>query len=110
MLARAGFSCLAVIFGLWVPHGKADDRAGAEPRQGKYHDEAADGSVRLGMTAARVVELLGKPSRVSRQILFRRHVEQWTYPEPNLLRVEFIGVRGENPQVVSVHSLRSKKP
>jgi hypothetical protein len=89
---------------------RCDDPERAEPRQANQENEPAVGGVRTGMPPARVVALLGKSSKISRQILFRRHVEQWTYPEPIALRIEFHGVRGQDAQVISVHSLRSKKP
>lgn len=63
-----------------------------------------------GMTGNKLRNHLGEPTRIARQILLGRHVEQWTYAEPVGLRIEFNGVRGQEIQVVSVHSLRSKKP
>ena len=70
---------------------------------------AAHGIVK-GATGKKVLNQLGQPSRIARQILLGRHVEQWTFAEPIGLRIEFRAVRGQEIQVVSVHSLRSKKP
>jgi hypothetical protein len=68
---------------------------------------AAPGPVDLGVTQpgmgmARVRELLGEPERVARQLLFRRHLEQWVYPGDGGGRVEFDCVRGEEPRVIAV--------
>jgi hypothetical protein len=66
--------------------------------------------VKQGMSAGEVRDRLGAPKKVARQILFRRHLEQWTYDAPIPVRVELDGVRGQEPRVVSVHPLRSEKP
>jgi hypothetical protein len=64
---------------------------------------AADRAVvRRGMTPAEVRQILGPPARVARQILFRRHLEQWIYDQPEAARVEFNCVRGEEPYVLTV--------
>jgi hypothetical protein len=57
---------------------------------------AADPPAQRGQTQAEVRQRLGPPARVSRQILFRRHVEQWVYEEPRPVRVEFNCVRGSS--------------
>ena len=59
-------------------------------------------AVRRGMTPAEVRQMLGPPARVARQILFRRHLEQWVYDQPEAVRVEFNCVRGEEPYVLTV--------
>ena len=66
--------------------------------------------VKKGMKMAEVYDKFKKPNRIARQFLFRRHLEQWTYDAPFELRIEFNCVRGEEAHVISVHSLRSKKP
>jgi hypothetical protein len=63
-----------------------------------------------GLSAAEVRQRLGPPARVSRQILFRRHLEQWVYEEPKALRVEFNCVRGEEPVVCAVLQLPPARP
>lgn len=57
--------------------------------------------VQVGMTAAQVKRALGRPDQVSRQIIFRRHVEQWRYEQfPGWL--EFRCPRGEEARVSHV--------
>lgn len=66
--------------------------------------------VKKDMTADAVLKLAGKPDRIARQILFRRHLEQWVYDDLGL-RVEFNCVLGEEPRVQSVwREKRSKSP
>jgi hypothetical protein len=65
--------------------------------------------IQKGMTAAKVIEQLGQPNKIARQVLLGRHVEHWTYEAPIQLRIELRGVRGEETHVGSVHPLRSKK-
>jgi hypothetical protein len=77
---------------------------GDEPQPIENH------GIRKDITAAKVMERLGQPKRIARQILLGRHVEQWSYEEPILLRIELRGARGEETRVGSVHPLRSKKP
>jgi hypothetical protein len=55
--------------------------------------------VRRGMTAAEVKAILGPPSRICRQIFFRRHIEQWHYDD-SAGWVEFSAVRGEEAMVI----------
>jgi hypothetical protein len=66
--------------------------------------------VRRGQTVAEVRQRLGPPARVSRQILFRRHIEQWHYDAPVSLQVEFNSVRGEEPYVCSILQLSPGSP
>jgi hypothetical protein len=54
------------------------------------------------MTPAEVRDRLGPPARVARQILYRRHIEQWVYDTPAARRVEFNCVRGQEPYVLHV--------
>jgi hypothetical protein len=59
--------------------------------------------VRKDMTAAEVQKLLAprKPDRVARQILFRRHLEQWIFDDSGV-RIEFDCLPGEEPRVLQV--------
>ena len=57
--------------------------------------------VKKDMTAGEVRKLLGKPDRVARQILFRRHLEQWVYEQLNA-RIELDCFPGDEPRVVNV--------
>jgi len=62
-------------------------------------------------SAAEVVKRLGQPKRISRQILAgRRSVEQWVYEEPFFWRIEMKCVRGQEPQVLTVQTIRPGKP
>lgn len=68
-------------------------------------------AVRPGMTADEVRALFKQaPKRVSRQILYRRCVEVWTYELPSSLQIEFNCVRGQDPRVVGVYPLPVIKP
>lgn len=60
------------------------DPAGHDPRR----DEQNLAHLREGMPASAVVDLFGRPQRVSRQFLYACHLEQWLYPRVKL-RVEF---------------------
>ena len=93
--------------------GLSDDQKKETPQKpNARNNEAGDilAGIHKGMTAAELIDLHGKPQKIVRQILFRRHVEQWTYTEPISVRVELQALRGQEARVVSVHSLRSKKP
>ena len=61
------------------------------------------GAVRRGTTRDEVKTVLGPPTHVSRQLLFRRHLEQWRYDDPSRT-VEFNCVRGEEPYVLQVRA------
>lgn len=69
--------------------------------------EAASPSVRPGMSVRDVRQLAGNPVSVSRQLLYRRHIEQWVYENPQPLRVQFSCIRGEEPVVTAVLRPRS---
>ena len=58
--------------------------------------------VRKGMSAQDVRQLMGQPNRVVRQLLYRRHIEQWVYETPQPVRIGFNCVRGEEPGVIAV--------
>jgi hypothetical protein len=66
--------------------------------------------VARGQSPAEVRGHLGPPLRVSRQILFGRHLEQWAYDEPRPLRVEFDCVRGEDPYACAILQLSPASP
>jgi hypothetical protein len=57
--------------------------------------------IKKDMTANEVLNLAGKPQRIGRQILFRRHLEQWVFDDLGI-RVEFTCLPGEEPRVQSV--------
>jgi hypothetical protein len=56
-------------------------------------------ALRKGMTRDEVKAAFGPPHHVSRQLLFRRHLEQWHYVDPPRT-VEFNCVRGEEPYLL----------
>lgn len=60
------------------------------------------------LSAVETRQLLGPPARIARQILYRRHLEVWTYDSPGL-RIEFDCVRGQEPLVISVQKTSSAK-
>jgi hypothetical protein len=60
--------------------------------------------VRRGMTAVEVRDAFGPPLRVSRQVLYRRFLEQWSYELPAPLTIEFDCLKGQGPRVLTVHS------
>jgi hypothetical protein len=62
---------------------------------------------RLGQckTAAEAQDLLGKPKRVARQILYGRYLEQWTYDDPVAVRIEFDWRKGQEKQILTVQPL-----
>jgi hypothetical protein len=61
--------------------------------------------VQMGQTAVQVRQKLGPPARMSRQILFRRHIDQWHYDAPQPLVIEFNCVYGAEPYVCSILQL-----
>jgi hypothetical protein len=64
-------------------------------------DDRSVREIKKDMTADEVQSLIGKPGRVARQILFRRHLEQWIYDDMNAV-VEFNCRASEEPRVVQV--------
>ncbi len=72
--------------------------ARAEPPKPNRLDQ-----VRHGMTVEEIKQVLGVPARISREVLFRRYVEEWHYDEPAGW-VEFQCLRGEAPFVQGVHA------
>jgi hypothetical protein len=65
--------------------------------------------VRRGMTATEVRQLLGAPKRITREVVFRRHVEQWVYDMPAPCRVELLVERGEEGVVRNLR-IRPRSP
>jgi hypothetical protein len=65
--------------------------------------------LRPGMTAAEVVNLLGQPKRVARQIIYKRCLEQWLYDSPPV-RIDFDSVQGRHSQILTVHPIRPARP
>jgi len=57
-----------------------------------------------------VRKILGPPSRISRQILSHRALEQWYYGPPHHLRLVFDCPRGLKPRVVQIHKIAPVAP
>jgi hypothetical protein len=77
----------------WTPRPQADKGAPA---------------VTVGMTAAEVRNLRGKPKQIARQIIYQRVIEQWVYDAPSPLIIQFECVKGREPRVLSVQAPRAK--
>jgi hypothetical protein len=84
----------------WLPPAQA------APRDAKERV----GAVRRDLSASEVRDLLGPPRRISRQILYRRYLEQWTYDEPSFVLIEFDCLRGQEARVVNIHWPAKAKP
>jgi hypothetical protein len=61
-------------------------------------------------SAAAIGEVLGPPQQIARQVLYRRHIEQWVYDQPVPLCVVFDCLKGQEPAVRRVHPLISGRP
>jgi len=62
--------------------------------------------LRIGMTAVEVEKLAGRPKRVTREILYQKHMEQWIYDSGDLGWVELEYVKGKDPRVVAIHGAK----
>jgi hypothetical protein len=71
---------------------------------------AADVPITRGQSQAEVRARLGPPRRMGRQILFGRHIEQWSFDEPRPFQVEFNCVRGQDPYVCAILQLSPARP
>jgi hypothetical protein len=59
---------------------------------------------------AEVQELLGTPTQVARQVLYRRYLEQWTYDRPVRLCVVFDCLKGQDPLLRAAFPLPPARP
>jgi hypothetical protein len=84
----------------------------AQGREDKGPPDPAKGvrEVRAGMTPKVVRNLMGRPPRIARQILYRRFLEQWSYDTPNPVWIDFNCVKGQEPIVLAVHRPGGDKP
>ncbi len=57
--------------------------------------------LRVGMTAAQVMEQFGPPQHVCRQILLHRSIDLWHYGPPLNLQLKFECQRGKKPSLRS---------
>jgi len=88
---------------LILDHGagpKAQADQPADPAGALRHKFLSAFHKRASLTQAEVLGLLGKPQRKTRQILYKRYLEQWIYEPPLRMCVKFAwpGFR-----VLSVH-------
>ncbi|HXG13421.1 MAG TPA: hypothetical protein VNK04_26925, partial [Gemmataceae bacterium] len=63
--------------------------------------------LRPGMSAPEVLQLLGPPRRVARQIVYKRCLEQWVY---ETVRIDFDWIQGRQSQILTVHPISSIRP
>lgn len=63
-----------------------------------------------GQHPEEVEELLGKPATVVRQMVYRRHVEQWQYELPVPLVLRWVAERGQEPRLQAVSPVPGKFP
>ena len=59
-------------------------------------------------TPAELRQVLGAPTRVTRQMIHRRYLEQWTYDAPGGLCVVWDCPRGLEPRLRAIHLLGGK--
>ena len=59
-------------------------------------------ALRPGLSLDQVRQMLGPPQRIARQILYHRHLEQWLYDKPHLLRLEFDCPRGREGRLTTI--------
>jgi hypothetical protein len=64
-------------------------------------------AVRRGMTLEEVRPLVGQPKQISRQILFRRHLEQWQFDD-QAGWIDWNSVRGEPPYVLNSQIVKAE--
>jgi hypothetical protein len=77
---------------------------------GSAEPPAEPARVRKGMTATEVRAIYGQPKKVARQLLYRKHLELWTYDAPVNIRIEFECPRGEEPTVLNVQPREKPAP
>jgi hypothetical protein len=65
-------------------------------------DDPTPAGIRVGMPAADLQHQLGAPKRIVRQVLYRRHIEQWVYENPHEFRIQISWNPGEVPIVTGV--------
>lgn len=84
------------------PVAEPEKLADLAQRMAKVLPEAVRSPVQLA-------EVLGPPRNTSRQILYRRYVEQWRYETPLPLCAVFAALRGQEPRLQSVHVVGLEK-
>jgi hypothetical protein len=97
MLSRWHFTYALVAVLCCASPNRADDK---RPPPEELRARLAE--IQKDMTADDVQRSLGKPDRIGRVILFRRHLEQWAFDDLDV-RIEFNCLPGEEPRVLHVH-------
>jgi hypothetical protein len=110
MVAALFAVCLAVDCLVW----QAEDLRklvveAADNNREEFARQAAPLLAAGGKTPNEVKQLLGSPQRVSRQMVYRRLVEQWIYDRPLPLCIVWQSHRGQETQILSVHPLSNAK-
>jgi hypothetical protein len=87
--------------------GPAPTAEPADPdaRKPDVNPKALLAKLRHCKTAAEAEDVLGKPKRVARQLLYGRYLEQWTYDDPVPVRIEFDWRKGQEKQILTVQPL-----
>jgi hypothetical protein len=65
-------------------------------------DKFPSPDAQAGKPAKEVRQQYGQPVRIPRQILYRRHIEQWVYENPRSIRVQVSCSRSDEPVVTRV--------
>jgi hypothetical protein len=78
--------------------------SGSDTKVEKEQDAPPQGFARLerGMTPEQVRRHVGPPKRIARQILYHRHLEQWSYDLPTPAHLQFDCRRGQKPLLLWV--------
>jgi hypothetical protein len=81
---------------------------GWQPRKEKAIDSPGHRmeKIKSGATTSEVLQVLQKPSRVARQILYRRYREQWFYDDSPGSWIEFDCFKGHDPRVLAIRTLQ----
>ncbi len=78
--------------------------------QERFARRLAEALPRTIRTSAELREVLGPPRTISRQILYRRLVEQWHYDRPLPLCAVLDTLKGQEARLQTVHVIGLSKP
>ena len=70
-------------------------------------DEVTSRNAYAGRLAKEIRQQYGPPLRIPRQVLYRRHIEQWVYENPRSIRVHVSCSRSDEPVVTRVIPTRN---
>jgi hypothetical protein len=99
---RRALPLLLLLVGLGSLPAAAEPR---DPPEEGWEAETVPEGLRSGMPAADVIQRLGPPQHVARQVLYGRWVEQWTYDKPPAVRIVFDWRKGQEKQIQTVQPL-----